>query len=193
MDYLYKILLVGDSGVGKSCIVTRYTDDVFTKNYMSTIGVDFKVCTLDIDNKIIKFQIWDTSGQERFREITNSYYRGVRGVIMVYDVTNIDSWNHINKWYTDIISASGTDTVFMLIANKCDETASRVVSTEVGEDYSKKMGILYNETSALDGTNINEVFTMLGKTLMSKSVSFNASTKVTSVVHRQTAFCCPII
>ncbi|WBY58514.1 ras-related protein Rab-1B [Plasmodium yoelii yoelii] len=101
-DSLFKILLIGDSGVGKSCLLLRFADDTYTDSYISTIGVDFKIKTIEIDDKIIKLQIWDTAGQERFRTITSSYYRGAQGIIIVYDVTDRDSFNNVKNWIIEI-------------------------------------------------------------------------------------------
>jgi Ras-related protein Rab-1A len=97
-DYLFKILLIGDSGVGKSSILTQFANKTFTDSYMSTIGVDFTIKTVDIDGKAVKLQIWDTAGQERFRTITSSYYRGAHGINLEYDITNVESFNNIKQW-----------------------------------------------------------------------------------------------
>ncbi|KAK0832473.1 ras GTPase, partial [Friedmanniomyces endolithicus] len=94
-DYLFKLLLIGDSGVGKSCLLLRFADDTYTESYISTIGVDFKIRTIELDGKTVKLQIWDTAGQERFRTITSSYYRGAHGICVVYDVTDMDSFNNV--------------------------------------------------------------------------------------------------
>lgn len=101
-DYLFKLLLIGDSGVGKSCLLLRFADDTYTQSYISTIGVDFKIRTLGIDDKTVKLQIWDTAGQERFRTITSSYYRGAHGIIIVYDVTDRESFTNVRHWIHEI-------------------------------------------------------------------------------------------
>ena len=119
-DYLFKILLIGDSGVGKSSVLGRFVDKVFTDTYISTIGVDFKIRTLNIDGKAVKLQIWDTAGQERFRTITTSYYRGVHAVILVYDVTDILSFNNISNWLKEVQRYAPDNAIKLLIGNKCD-------------------------------------------------------------------------
>ena len=101
-DYLFKLLLIGDSGVGKSCLLLRFADDTYTESYISTIGVDFKIRTIQLDGKTIKLQIWDTAGQERFRTITSSYYRGAHGIIVVYDTTEMESFNNVKQWLHEI-------------------------------------------------------------------------------------------
>mmetsp|Transcript_49208 Transcript_49208/g.71860 ORF Transcript_49208/g.71860 Transcript_49208/m.71860 type:complete len:109 (+) Transcript_49208:102-428(+) len=101
-DYLFKLLLIGDSGVGKSCLLLRFADDTYTESYISTIGVDFKIRTITQDSKTVKLQIWDTAGQERFRTITSSYYRGAHGIIVVYDVTDMESFNNVKQWLHEI-------------------------------------------------------------------------------------------
>merc|ERR1712196_737176 len=122
-DYLFKLLLIGDSGVGKSCLLLRFADDTYTETYISTIGVDFKIRSIEIDGKVIKLQIWDTAGQERFRTITSSYYRGAHGIIVVYDITDEDSFTAVARWITEIERFAGQDVNKMMVGNKADLTA----------------------------------------------------------------------
>jgi len=127
-DFLYKLLIIGDSGVGKSCLLLRFADDIFTDSFISTIGVDFKIKTIDIDGAKVKLQIWDTAGQERFRTITSSYYRGAHGIIVVYDVTEQKSFANITKWLKEIETFAGPAVQKVLVGNKSD-LANEHVST----------------------------------------------------------------
>lgn len=129
-DYLFKLLLIGDSSVGKSCLLLRFADDSYVDTYISTIGVDFKIRTIDLDGKTVKLQIWDTAGQERFRTITSSYYRGAHGIIIVYDVTDMESFNNIKQWLSEIDRYASDNVCKLLVGNKCDLVDSKVVDTE---------------------------------------------------------------
>ena len=119
-DFLFKLVLIGDTGVGKSCILLRFADDAFTESYISTIGVDFRFRTIKVENKTVKLQIWDTAGQERFRTITSAYYRGADGIIMVYDVTNAESFGHVNDWLNEVNRYASESTCKLLVGNKND-------------------------------------------------------------------------
>merc|ERR1711934_836535 len=127
-DMLIKLLLIGDSGVGKSCLLCRYSDDVFNSNFITTIGIDFKIRTIELDGAKIKLQIWDTAGQERFRTITQAYYRGAMGILLVYDVTDDKSFNNIRTWMRNIEQHANTEVVKVLLGNKCDMNSRRVSS-----------------------------------------------------------------
>uniref|UniRef100_A0A452XJJ0 GTP-binding protein n=1 Tax=Aegilops tauschii subsp. strangulata TaxID=200361 RepID=A0A452XJJ0_AEGTS len=129
-DYLFKLLLIGDSSVGKSCLLLRFADDAYVDTYISTIGVDFKIRTVELDGKSVKLQIWDTAGQERFRTITSSYYRGAHGIIIVYDVTDRESFNNVKQWLSEIDRYASDSVCKLLVGNKCDLVDSKVVDTE---------------------------------------------------------------
>jgi len=157
-DYLFKLLLIGDSGVGKSCLLLRFADDTYTESYISTIGVDFKIRTLELDGKTVKLQIWDTAGQERFRTITSSYYRGAHGIIVVYDVTDQESFNNVKQWMNEIDRYANEKVNKMLVGNKCDLTSKKVVQMEDAKQYAETLGIPFLETSAKDSTNVEQAF-----------------------------------
>ena len=126
-DFLFKLLLIGDSGVGKSCLLLRFADDTYTESYISTIGVDFKIRTIELEGKTVKLQIWDTAGQERFRTITSSYYRGAQGIILVYDVANRESFDALPKWFAELETYVSSSVVKIIVGNKVDKV--RLVST----------------------------------------------------------------
>eukprot|EP00754_Rhynchopus_humris_P043365 Rhum_TRINITY_DN3175_c0_g1::Rhum_TRINITY_DN3175_c0_g1_i1::g.9865::m.9865 len=159
VNYSLKLLLVGDSLVGKSCLITRYADDCFEANFIATIGVDFKVKTVDVgDGKLAKLQIWDTAGQERFSNITRSYYRGSDAILIVYDVTNRDSFTHVSKWMRELQEHSEETSVRILVGNKADLAERRVVSSEEGARAAAAASMQFFETSALTGANVSEAF-----------------------------------
>lgn len=157
-DYLFKLVLIGDSGVGKSCLLLRFADDAFTESYISTIGVDFRFRTVKIDKKTVKLQIWDTAGQERFRTITSAYYRGADGIIMVYDVTSMDSFDHVNDWLKEVNRYASEGTCKLLVGNKSDRTADKVVTVEQAKEFADELGIAFLETSAKSAKNVEEAF-----------------------------------
>jgi len=157
-DYLFKLLLIGDSGVGKSCLLLRFADDTYTESYISTIGVDFKIRTIELDGKTIKLQIWDTAGQERFRTITSSYYRGAHGIIVVYDTTDQDSFNNVKQWLQEIDRYASENVNKLLVGNKCDLTTKKVVDYTTAKEYADQLGIPFLETSAKNATNVEQAF-----------------------------------
>jgi len=175
-DYLFKLVLIGDSGVGKSCLLLRFADDSFTESYISTIGVDFRFRTVKIENKTVKLQIWDTAGQERFRTITSAYYRGADGIIMVFDLTTTESFDHVNDWLKEVNRYAAEGTAKLLVGNKCDRTADRVVTEEQAKEFADELGIPYIETSAKSSKNVEESFlTMAGELIRQKDVQGGGS------------------
>jgi len=165
-DYLFKLVLIGDSGVGKSCLLLRFADDNFTDSYISTIGVDFRFRTITIDKKTVKLQIWDTAGQERFRTITSAYYRGADGIIMVYDVTSAESFDHVEEWLSEVDRYANENTAKLLIGNKADLIDEKQVSEETAQKFADKLGIPFLETSAKTATNVDQAFLTMAKELI---------------------------
>ena len=204
-DHLFKLVLIGDTGVGKSCLLLRFADDAFTESYISTIGVDFRFRTVKVDGarrrlekpprplararrppsrrvrrprrvagKTVKLQIWDTAGQERFRTITSAYYRGADGIIMVYDVTSSESFDHVSDWLTEVNRYANEGTCKLLVGNKCD-MEDKVVTTEAAKEYADGLGIPFLETSAKNATNVEEAFlTMAGELIRLREASQSA-------------------
>jgi len=167
-DLLFKLLLIGDSGVGKTCILYRFSDDAFNTTFISTIGIDFKIKTIELHGKKIKLQIWDTAGQERFHTITTSYYRGAMGIMLVYDITNPKSFDNIAKWLRNIDEHASEDVEKMLLGNKCDMADKRMVSKERGEQIAREHGIRFLETSAKANINIDKSFYDLAEAILDK-------------------------
>ncbi|XVF05561.1 hypothetical protein REPUB_Repub05bG0182800 [Reevesia pubescens] len=158
-DYLIKLLLIGDSGVGKSCLLLRFSDGSFTTSFITTIGIDFKIRTIELDGKRIKLQIWDTAGQERFRTITTAYYRGAMGILLVYDVTDESSFNNIRNWIRNIEQHASDNVNKILVGNKADmDESKRAVPTSKGQALADEYGIKFFETSAKTNLNVEQVF-----------------------------------
>lgn len=157
-DLLFKMLIIGDSGVGKSCLLLRYSDNEFSEVYISTIGVDFKIRTVEMDNKIIKLNMWDTAGQERFKTITNTFYRGAHGVIIVFDLTDLESFHNIKTWLDEIDRFGGGHVAKLLVGNKSDLKSKRVVTYEAALEFAKQNEMPYLETSAKNSTNVEQAF-----------------------------------
>ncbi|KXT06698.1 hypothetical protein AC578_8537 [Pseudocercospora eumusae] len=162
-DYLFKLLLIGDSGVGKSCLLLRFADDTYTESYISTIGVDFKIRTIELDGKTVKLQIWDTAGQERFRTITSSYYRGAHGICVVYDVTDMDSFNNVKQWLQEIDRYATEGVNKLLVGNKSDMTDKKVVEYTVAKEFADSLGIPFLETSAKNASNVEQAFLTMAR------------------------------
>ncbi|KAG2214592.1 hypothetical protein INT46_008137 [Mucor plumbeus] len=158
-DFLFKLVLIGDSGVGKSNLLSRFTTNEFNLESKSTIGVEFATKNIEIEKRSIKAQIWDTSGQERYRAITGAYYRGAVGALVVYDITRRNSFQNVSHWLKELRDHADSNIVIMLVGNKVDlSETSRAVSTEEGAALAEKDGFLFMETSALDSTNVDNAF-----------------------------------
>ncbi|KAH7283904.1 hypothetical protein KP509_34G031100 [Ceratopteris richardii] len=157
-DYLFKVVLIGDSGVGKSNILSRFTRNEFSLESKSTIGVKFAARTITVDNKLIKAQIWDTAGQERYRAITSAYYRGAVGALLVYDITRHVTYQNVERWLKELRDHTDNNIVVMLVGNKSDLRHLRAVPTEDGQSLAEKENLFFIETSALDSTNVESAF-----------------------------------
>jgi small GTP-binding protein len=167
-DYLFKLLLIGDSGVGKTCVLFRFSEDAFNSTFISTIGIDFKIRTIDLDGKKIKLQIWDTAGQERFRTITTAYYRGAMGIMLVYDITNEKSFDNIRNWIRNIEEHAAADVEKMVLGNKCDMNDKRQVACDRGEGLAREYNVKFMETSAKTSINVEEAFISLARDIKKK-------------------------
>ena len=164
-DYrLYKILLLGDCAVGKSCLLLRYCENSFQESHLSTIGLDFRLKTISLENnRKIRIQIWDTAGEDRFRSITRNYYKGAHGIVLIYDVTDQQSFQHIKDWVDKIKEESKEGVIIYLVGNKIDLIDKRIITNADGKKLSEEIKIKYYETSAKDSIGVNEVFENLVK------------------------------
>ncbi|GMT05607.1 hypothetical protein PENTCL1PPCAC_27781, partial [Pristionchus entomophagus] len=167
-DGMVKLIPLGDSGVGKPCIINRFSDDAFSHSFISNIGIDFKISTIDLHGKRIKLQIWDTAGQERFHTITTSYYRDATGILLVYDITDASSFENISKWLRNIDMHASENVVKMLVGNKKDMVDRRDVSKESGEQVAASHNIRFLETSAKANINIDRAFFELAEAILEK-------------------------
>ncbi|XWS35225.1 hypothetical protein CRYUN_Cryun21dG0107600 [Craigia yunnanensis] len=157
-EYLFKIVIIGDSAVGKSNLLTRYARNEFNAHSKATIGVEFQTQSVEIDGKEIKAQIWDTAGQERFRAVTSAYYRGAFGALLVYDISRRANFDNVARWLDELNSHSDTTVARMLVGNKCDLENIREVTLEEGKSLAEAEGLFFIETSALDSTNVRTAF-----------------------------------
>uniref|UniRef100_A0ACD5VHY6 Uncharacterized protein n=1 Tax=Avena sativa TaxID=4498 RepID=A0ACD5VHY6_AVESA len=157
-DYLFKAVIIGDSGVGKSNLLSRFTKNEFCLESKSTIGVEFATRSLQVDGKVVKGQIWDTAGQERYRAITSAYYRGAVGALLVYDVTRRVTFDNVARWLKELRDHTDPSIVVMLVGNKSDLRHLVAVSTEDGQEYAESESLYFMETSALDATNVDSAF-----------------------------------
>ncbi|VDM32664.1 unnamed protein product [Hydatigera taeniaeformis] len=167
-DYMFKILIIGNSSVGKTSFLVRYAEDSFTSAFVSTVGIDFKVKTVFRQDKRVKLQIWDTAGQERYRTITTAYYRGALGFILMYDITNEDSFNAVRDWVTQIKTYSWDNAQVVLVGNKSDLAAERQITTDRGRALADTLGLKFFETSAKDNVNVKAVFDLMVDIILEK-------------------------
>eukprot|EP00033_Pygsuia_biforma_P002237 GCRY01002477.1.p1 GENE.GCRY01002477.1~~GCRY01002477.1.p1 ORF type:complete len:212 (-),score=37.61 GCRY01002477.1:769-1404(-) len=168
-DYLFKFICIGNSGVGKSCILHQFIDKKFKEDSTHTIGVEFGSKVVEVgEGQTVKLQIWDTAGQERFRSVTRSYYRGAAGALLVYDITSRESYNQLNNWLTDARALASPDIVIMLVGNKSDLEDDREVTFMEATRFAQENDLLFLETSALSGENVEEVFLKCSRSILNK-------------------------
>uniref|UniRef100_A0A2P2LP34 GTP-binding family protein n=1 Tax=Rhizophora mucronata TaxID=61149 RepID=A0A2P2LP34_RHIMU len=171
----YKLVFLGDQSVGKTSIITRFMYDKFDNTYQATIGIDFLSKTMYLEDRTVRLQLWDTAGQERFRTITSSYYRGAHGIIIVYDVTDQESFNNVKQWLNEIDRYASENVNKLLVGNKSDLTANKVVSYETAKAFADEIGIPFMETSAKNATNVEEAFMAMAADIKNRMASQPAS------------------
>ena len=176
-DYIFKVLLIGNSDVGKSSLILRYVDQIWNDVFVPTIGVDFKVKSLEIEKKSIKLQIWDTAGQERFRNVISSYFKGAHGILLIFDITSRNSFKELENWLGEVERNASSQILKILIGNKCDLEEEREISKDEGEAFAMRNGMQYIETSAKINTNVNEAFEALAKIMVEYNNKKNSATK----------------
>ena len=178
-DYTFKIVMIGDSGVGKSCILLRFADDKFNENFYATIGVDFRFKNVMVDDKSVKLQIWDTAGQERFKTITSAYYRGADGIIIVYDITDRNSFAHIKDWLDDVNKYTDDNPLKIIVGNKIDLIKDKQINNNDMKTMTAQTGIEIIECSAKDSIKINDLMEIMTKKLIEKK-----KTKVIKILQK---------
>lgn len=169
-DHVLKVLLIGDSGVGKTALLAQFVDEVYSPNFISTIGVDFKIKTMTVNGKYIKVSLWDTAGQDRFRTITSSYYRSANGIIVCFDVTDPTSFKNVTSWMNEIDRHASPDVYKILVGTKADLIVNRLVDYTTAKEFADRMGIGYMETSSKERINVNELFNKIVTDLISRGV-----------------------
>lgn len=180
-DFLYRVILIGDSGVGKSNLISRYTKNEFDVSSQATIGVDFSNRNVKIDSKTIKAQIWDTAGQDRFKSISQAFYRGSLAALLVFDLTSQKSFDSLDRWMQEIEKYADKNIIIMLVGNKSDLTRQRCITHQAATDYANKYSIGYIETSALDTTNVEEAFLKILKDVYELNANSNEATTYESL------------
>jgi Ras-related protein Rab-1A len=168
-DYFFKVVIIGNSGVGKSCLLLRFAEDMFGYDSPATIGVGFKIRKLDLDGTAVKLQIWDTAGQERYRTVTTSYFRGSNGVIIVYDITNRESFEQVQQWMREVDAHAPADVCRLLVGSKADLAEKRAVKTEEGAALARQLGIPFIEASAKGSVNVEGMFVTMAATMKKKA------------------------
>lgn len=194
-DMATKVMLIGDSGVGKTCLLVRFKDGAFLSgSFISTVGIDFRNKVVDVEGTKVKLQIWDTAGQERFRSVTHAYYRDAHALLLLYDVTNKASFDNIRAWLGEINEYAQEDVVIMLLGNKADMANERMIRTEDGEKLAREYNVAFMETSAKTGRNVDLAFMAVAKDLKMKKTrkpadpKFNVAEYVSQ--ERKSGGCC---
>eukprot|EP00049_Salpingoeca_infusionum_P017511 m.353239 g.353239 ORF g.353239 m.353239 type:complete len:217 (-) comp16715_c0_seq1:358-1008(-) len=164
-SYIFKYIIIGEMGVGKSCLLHQFTEQKFMPDCPHTIGVEFGTRIIEVSGQKIKLQIWDTAGQERFRAVTRSYYHGAAGALLVYDITRRSTYNKLRTWLNDARALTNPNTVIFLIGNKSDLEAKRDVTTEEAQEFAKENGLVFLETSAKTGERVDEAFLETAKSI----------------------------
>lgn len=193
-DYLFKVLLIGDSSVGKTSVLLRYVDDKFNAEFQTTIGVDFKVSSFQMNGKTIKLQLWDTAGQDRFKNIVASYYRGAHGIMLMYDITSQTSFQNVQRWFDESQNYLQRSIPKLLIGNKADLASQRTVRMEDAKALADRLGLEYIETSAKNSINIKSAFETLTRSIMASNTvavqgGATKGTKVSASKPVQTGCC----
>ena len=191
---MFKVLLIGDSAVGKTSVLLRYVDDTFNPEFQTTIGVDFKISTFQLNGKVIKLQLWDTAGQDRFKTIVASYYRGAHGIILAFDITNSTSFQNITRWYEESQNYLQKSVPKLLIGNKADLSSQRAVKTEEAKALADRLGVDYIETSAKNSQGVKLAFETLSKNILNNVATTsgpvgNKTTKINQTRPVQTGCC----
>ena len=184
-DYSYKICIIGDSTVGKTCIIVRFNGGDFPSGQITTIGVDFQMKIIQVKGKSVKLKIYDTAGQERFRSLTANFYKGSDGIILVYDITNKNSFKSITKWNQQIQEKIKDNIPKVLVGNKCDLSDRRDVTEEEGRELAQKFNMPFFEVSAKENTKISEPFVTLAAEMLKKSRSSNSIKRTTSSLNKE--------
>ena len=182
IDLTIKLMQIGDQAVGKTALLVRFSDGDFSDVLLPTIGIDFKIKTINLKGKIIKLQIWDTAGQERFRTITQAYYRGAMGILLIYDVTNPKSWSNVRNWVRNIEGNAPQTVNKVLVGNKCDLSNIRQVSKQQGQQLAREYDIPFIETSARTGENVQEAFILLASDVVNRLMASFGDVDATSDV-----------
>ncbi|KAK5577603.1 hypothetical protein RB653_002546 [Dictyostelium firmibasis] len=167
-DFLFKLLLIGDRGTGKSCLILRFSEDIFIESHISTIGIDFKIKTIYIEGLCIKLQIWDSIPQERFRTRNNSFFRGAQGIMVVYDITDQTSFDNVRQWFVEIDRYACENVNRLVVGNKIDLEEKRIVDSEVAKAFCDSYDVPFIETSAKYATNVEDCFILMAKKIKAR-------------------------